>query len=468
MGRNHDSTMTLMPNRISDDRSRLLAKNIVGSVLIKGWASLVVFLLVPLTLRCLGDYTNGLWMTISAVLVWFDQMDIGLGNGLRNRLAACVAHDEMQEAREAISSTLAMLVAIVVPMAALLLVVVWKADIYALLNVDAMRITDLREVLSVIVVLFASTFVLRFVGNVFMGLQLPAANNAVVATGQTLALLGTLIIYYATTHNSMLAQHLADSESMLMAIAVANTAAPLVAFAGAYVVAFHSLHPELRPQRCCVNWSVAKTLMTIGVKFFVLQVAGIVLFTSSNVLIQHLFSPETVTPYQIVYRYFTIVMMVFGIVSAPFWSATTDAYERDDIHWVISSGRRLNICLAALYVLIAAMVGVSPWFYAIWVGADVEISLSLTLAMALYTAVFITSIRYSTILNGCGKLRLQLLMTVMAAVLFIPLSIVAVRTFDTLTALVLVMAAVNVPGLIVNCIQYHKIINHKASGLWNK
>lgn len=450
--------------RSQDARSHLLAKNVLGSVLVKGWASLVVFLLVPLTLHLLGEYSNGLWMTISTMLVWFDQMDIGLGNGLRNRLAACMAHGEVQKAREAVSSTMAMLVLIVVPMAALLLAIIWHADIYALLNVEAARIADLRQVLSVIVVLFSSTFVLRSVGNVFMGLQLPAVNNAIVAAGQTLALIGTLIISALASQSDAFSH----GEGMLMAIAAANTAGPLLAFATAYAIAFGRLHRELRPQRRSVSWAVAKELMTMGVKFFVLQVAGIILFTSSNVLIQHLFSPEAVTPYQIAYRYFTIVMMLFGIISSPFWSATTDAYERGDMQWIVTSGRRLNLCLVALYVLIGLMIAISPWFYAIWVGTDVAIPLDLTAAMAVYTVVFITSIRYSTILNGCGKLRLQLIMTVTAAVLFIPLSIVAVRAYPSLTALVLVMAAVNVPGLIVNFIQYNKIINHKATGLWNK
>lgn len=445
-------------------RSRLLAKNVIGSVIVKGWASLVVFLLVPLTLRLLGEYSNGLWMTISAILVWFDQMDIGLGNGLRNRLATYMAHGDTQKAREAISSTLAMLVAIVIPMAALLLAIIWKTNIYALLNVEEARINDLREVLSVIVILFSSTFVLRFVGNVFMGLQLAAANNLIVAAGQTLTLLATLSIYLGSTY----ARLFPGGEGLFMAIAIANTAAPLIAFATAYIVTFGRLHPELRPQCRSVSWNVAKELITTGVKFFVLQVAGIVLFTSSNMLIQHLFSPEAVTPYQIAYRFFTIVMMVFGIVSTPFWSATTDAYERGDVQWIIDSGRRLNLCLYGLYILIVVMIVISPWFYAIWVGRQVEIPLQLTTAMALYTAVYITSIRYSTILNGCGKLHLQLVMTVGAAVLFIPLSIIAVKAFGTLPSLVIVMAAVNIPGLIVNKIQYNKIINHKATGLWNK
>lgn len=446
-----------------DGRTRLLAKNVIGSVVVKGWASLVVFLLVPLTLKCLGEYSNGLWMTISAVLVWFDQMDIGLGNGLRNSLATSMAHGDTRKAQEAVSSTLAMLVVIVIPIAALLLTIVWKTDIYALLNVEVARIGDLREVLSVIVMLFSSTFVLRLVGNVFMGLQLAAVNNAIVATSQTLALVATVFINYSIGHGLFV-----EGQSVLMAIAIANTATPLIAFAGAYVLTFRHLHPELCPSLASIRWDMAKSLISTGVKFFVLQVAGIVLFTSSNLVIQHLFSPEAVTPYQIVYRYFTIVMMIFAIVSNPFWSATTDAYERNDMKWIITSGKRLNLCLLALYALIGIMVVISPWFYFVWVGSEVEIPLSLTVAMAAYTAVFITSIRYSTVLNGCGKLKLQLFMTVLAAAVFIPLCIVVVHYVQSLASLVIVMTAVNLPGLIVNKIQYNKIIQNTAKGIWNK
>lgn len=447
-----------------DTRSRLLAKNVLGSVLVKGWASLVVFLLVPLTLHLLGEYANGLWMTISAILVWCDQMDIGLGNGLRNRLAVCMAHDEVEKAREAVSSTLAMLVAIVIPMAALLLTVVWTTDIYSLLNVDPSRIDRLQEMLSAVVIIFSSTFVLRIVGNVFMGLQLPAANAAIGAIGQTLALVGTLIIYYIKP----LFPFLASSGSMLTAIAIVNTAGPAITFGVAFLLTFGRWRPILRPRAASVNWGVARELISTGIQFFILQIAGIILFTSSNLVIQLIFSPEVVTPYQIVYRYFTIVMMVFGIIATPFWSATTDAVERGDMAWIISSGRRLNFCLLSLYGMVALMVIASQPFYRLWIGKDIAIPSGLTFCMALYTVVFITSIRYSTILNGCGKLRVQLIMTVTAALLFIPLSLGVTRIYPSLPALVLVMTAVNLPGLIVNIVQYHKIINHTAKGIWNK
>lgn len=81
-----------------DERSVLVKKNIAGSVLIKGWSCVVQFLLVPVTLKCLNQYEYGIWLTISSILLWVDQFDIGLGNGLRNKLAEAIARNEFERA----------------------------------------------------------------------------------------------------------------------------------------------------------------------------------------------------------------------------------------------------------------------------------------------------------------------------------------------------------------------------------
>ena len=96
-------------------RTALIKKNILASFFIKGISALVQFLLVPLTLSCLGVYENGVWLTISSVLLWIDNLDIGLGNGLRNKLAVYMARKDTEKAREMVSSTFAMLAMIITP-----------------------------------------------------------------------------------------------------------------------------------------------------------------------------------------------------------------------------------------------------------------------------------------------------------------------------------------------------------------
>ena len=54
----------------SSGRTGLIKKNILASFFVKGWLIVVQLLMVPLTLHCLGVYENGIWLTISSMLVW--------------------------------------------------------------------------------------------------------------------------------------------------------------------------------------------------------------------------------------------------------------------------------------------------------------------------------------------------------------------------------------------------------------
>ena len=176
-------------------RSRLLYKNIVASIGIKGYAAIISLMLVPLTLNCLGTLKNGVWLTISSILLWIDQMDIGLGNGLRNRLAIHIAHEEIKEARQTISSTIAMLACIVFPLLIALLVITWNADIYGFLNILPEEIPELRIAIVYAIIFVCLTFVMKFIGNFYMGMQLPAVSNLLVALAQTVVLVATWILY---------------------------------------------------------------------------------------------------------------------------------------------------------------------------------------------------------------------------------------------------------------------------------
>ncbi len=439
----------------SDKRTALMRKNILFSFLIKGWSGLVTLLLVPITLNCLGEYKNGIWLTISSMLIWIDNLDIGLGNGLRNKLATYLAQDDMKKARETVSSTFFMLTLIILPVMVAAIAAVKTFDLYTFLNVDPAVIPNLGDIMAVAILFVSATFIFKFIGNFYLGLQLPAVNNLLVTISHTLQLVGTYAVYVS------------GSGSLLL-IAVVNTAAPLLTYLLAYPVTFYGRYPQLRPSFGTFNKHAVRSLFTIGVKFFVLQIAGILLFMSSNILISKLFDPSMVTPYQISYRYFSMVMLVFTIISAPYWTATTDAYARDDFEWIQKARRRMDKIVLAIAAILVLMVAVSKPVYALWVGTKVEIPLQLSLLMGIYMFVILASLSYSYYLNGIGALTLQLIMTVGAAVAFIPLTYLLAHVRPDITSVLIAMIAVNLPGLIINRLQFYKIMKRNATGIWIK
>lgn len=440
---------------ISQQRSSLLQKNIIASFLIKGWSAIIVLLMVPATLHCLGEYKNGIWLTISSMLIWIDNMDIGLGNGLRNKVAEYVARGEYERTRSLISSTFAMLTCIIIPVLLVLLLLILIGDPYQLFNASPSRVSHLDQVLMVTVTLVCTSFIFKLIGNFYMGLQLPAVSNLLIALGQTLALAGTYLVLWSGSHS-------------LMHIALVNTAAPLLVYLLAFPYTFLYKYPQLRPSFGLINLQEAKAVINMGVQFFIMQVSGVILFMTSNLLISNLFSPEMVTPYQITYRYFSILLVIFTVVCMPFWNATTDAYQRNDMEWIRNATRKLRLMTIGFLVCLGLMILLSDTIYAVWIDRQTIIDIKMSIVMAVYIFILIYSMRYSYFINGIGKLRLQLIFTTAAAVLFIPLAYLTTLWTHDIIWFMVVMCLVNIPGLIVNRIQFSKLINGKAKGIWNK
>lgn len=433
-------------------RTAAIYRNVALSFLLKGFSALITLLMVPLTLICLGEYQNGVWLTVSSLLVWIDQMDIGLGNGLRNKLAESIAHNDTMQARQSVSSTMAMLTCITLPLTLLLVLLVVSTDIYAFFNADQAVISDLRAALLAAVVLVCITFVLKIVGNVYMGLQQPATSNLILVSGQALALLATWML-------------MKNGQATFFNIVIANTAAPLAAFLVAFVITFCIVHPELRPSLRFVNMRAAMNLGNLGIKFFWLQIAGIIQFMTANILISNFFTPQMVTPYQIAYRYMSLIIVVFTVICMPFWNATTDAYARGDMEWIRRANRKMSLMSLFIALLMVVMVLVSPWVYDIWIKEACHVPFGMTVMMALYIFLLVLSMRYSYFLNGIGALRLQLCMTVFT-VIFIPLAWIVCRMTHDILWFMAVMCLCIAPSILVNMIQFNKILNGTAKGIW--
>ena len=153
-----------------------------------------------------------------------------------------------------------------------------------------------------------------------------------------------------------------------------------------------------------------------------------------------------------------VAMLLFSIMCVPYWSATTDAYAKKDFKWIKNANTILKVI----------MTFISPYIYNIWIGDKAEVPLSMTALVGIYEFILIVSTRYSFVLNGIGKLKLQLYVTIIMAISYLPLAIFAIRGTDDINMLLIVMCAINLPGLIINAVQYRKVINGTATGIWLK
>src|SRR5919202_3982979 len=90
--------------RNAHPRTRKAQLNTFIGLLIKGGGMLTSLMLVPLTIDYLSKDAYGTWLTISSIVTMIAFFDIGIGNGLRNKLSEALSNRNIILARTYIST----------------------------------------------------------------------------------------------------------------------------------------------------------------------------------------------------------------------------------------------------------------------------------------------------------------------------------------------------------------------------
>ena len=202
-------------------RSIKAKQNIVASFALKGFSILIIFLLVPLTLNYLNPTKYGLWLTISSILGWFSFFDIGLGNGLRNKLAEAFAVKDYKLAKAYVSTTYVILSLVMAGGFLLFLFINPLLDWSKLLNTQPEMADELSRIVLVVFTFFALRFVLNLIGIILTSDQLPAVNNSFDLLGNLIALVA---IYLITkfTHGNLLYISIIYSAAPVLILIIAS------------------------------------------------------------------------------------------------------------------------------------------------------------------------------------------------------------------------------------------------------
>lgn len=185
-------------------------------------------------------------------------------------------------------------------------------------------------------------------------------------------------------------------------------------------------------------------------------------------MISHFFGNEDVTKYNIVSKYFNILIILQSMILVPFWTLFTEAYAKQDKKRLISMMKKL-LNMGILFSIVAAlMVAISSFMYKIWIGNLVNIPITLTVAVAVFTILTFFASVFSTFLNGTGKIGFQMYTSIFPSLLHIPLAILSVKYFHFgLLGLVSVSSLWLLITLPLRYIQYKKITSFKyKSGIW--
>ena len=437
------------------ERSIRAKKNIALSFIVKGCNIAIGLVLVPLTIEYLSPVKYGVWITLSSVIGWFGFFDIGLGNGLRNKLTEAIANENLKLAKVYVSTTYAIISIIIISILFIFYFVNPFLNWNVILNVKNL---DLKAELGLIVLIvftfFCLRFILKLITTILTADQRPAKASLFDLIGRVLSLIG---IYILTK----------TQESSLLYLCTLMSGMPVLVLCISSMWFFRGKYKEYTPSFKFVDFSMAGDLLNLGVKFFIIQIAAVLLYQTNNMVISHLFGPAEVTPYNVAFRYFNILMMGFSILVVPFWSAFTEAWAKRDVFWIKNAMNKLMRIWVILLVLGVIMLIISPWVYRFWVGTEIEVPFLMSGLVALWILIHTWNGIFGQFLNGVGKVKFQLYFGVISAFFNVPLSVFLGLRIG-IEGVFLANVILGVLAALVYPIQYRKLINNRASGIWNE
>lgn len=441
----------------ADERSKVVNKNIGQSVVYKAISIILSLLIVPLTIGFVNAEQYGIWLTISSIIGWIGYFDLGLGHGLRNRYATAKANGDLELASKLLSTAYAVIFLIFLFIFVVFCIINPYINWCSFLNVNQLDNAELQGLMYILVVFFCLNMTLGVLKSLMLGDQRASFTSKIGVAEQVCSLIGIFILSKTVTPS-------------LYYLAFIYSGVPCAVYLIFSIVVYlpkSGIFRNIRPSFRKIDFSLSKSLLSLGVKFFIIQISLLLIFQCVNIIISRNCGQIAVTQYNLSYKYFQILYMLYVIVLTPYWSAFTDAYAKQDYLWMNKTVKFLNKLLLIAIPVIVLMVIVSPLFFKVWVGDKVAVPISLSLMTATYIYSQIFSGVYIYVINGLGKVTLQLVIYVISSIVAIPLMNLLSNEFGVSGMLVVLILIYSAQG-IVGRIQINKILNNNAFGLWDR
>ncbi|GHT54239.1 hypothetical protein FACS189451_06070 [Bacteroidia bacterium] len=443
-------------------RTVLTKKNIAASFGIKAITILCSVIMIPLTIGYVNPERNGIWLTLYSLIFWFNLFDIGLGTGMRNRLAEAKSLENNELAKKYISTTYAIVGLISLGLFVVFGLVNPHLDWVSILkNVPDSYAQEVSGLVWISMLSFCLIFCLNLLKAVVTADQRPAIAAFLDMLGQVLTLIGIFVLSKTTPPS-------------LISLGLVTGLAPVAVFLVANIYLFKTRYKDWRPSFQHVRFKLVRSLMTLGIKFFITTCAAFMIMQTLPFLIQRLTNPEEVTNFNTAFRLFSLAFNVIGIIIIPYWSSFTDAYTQQDFVWMRNAMKALRKFFWLLLVFQMILLALSGPIYYLWVNhwmTNSDNTLNITLSMSVAVCVYVCTMCWLNIhiypINGIGKMRLQVYSSLFEMLLLIPVALWMGTKWGA-PGVVWACVVVQTPRIIWSPVQLHKLIRNKAHGIWNQ
>jgi len=406
---------------LSDDpRLARILHGGASALVSRGVALLVSAVTLPLTIRYLGPLQYGIWITISTTVVMLAVMDLGIANTLTNMISRAYAVDDRAAAQRYYATAFWSSVSISTTLG-LISMALWPhlnwGHLFHLK--DAGLIHEVSLCVAIALGFFLLSLPLNLVHRILSGYQQTQITNYFNLMSNILSLAAILIVI--KLRGSLVLLMLMYSGALLLGSVALNIWVNLWD------------RPWLMPSPRFIRRTVITDLMSSGMGFFILQLAGIVVFNSDNLIITHYLGASDVTPYSVTWRLAGYAAVLQTAVLPSVWPAYSEAYARGDYEWV----RRMfwntvRVAMGAVTIAVLVLIFCGRWLINWYAGPAAVPGALLLYAICAWTLLCEGMNLEACLLAAINRIRVQGILSVFAAALNIFLSIYLVKRLGSL------------------------------------
>ena len=436
------------------ERSVQAKKNIIGLIISKGLGIAISLLLVPLTINYVSPSNYGIWITLSSMVAWMSFFDIGINNGLRNRLSETFTRSDLELSQKLVSTTYAILSLIFTPLLIILVLLNPYLDWPSILHAPKDMAHDLYLVSLILFSYFCLRFILSTINIILLATQKAAQASYEGLIEQIVSLL-IIFILTKTTAGS------------LLNLSIALCVSPIFILLGYNFFLFNRKYKNIAPKFSKVDFVLGKSLFSLGLQFFVIQIAGIIQFQTANIILIRYFGSIEVTNYNIAFKYFSVLTMFMSILMTPLWSAVTEAYAKEDYQWITSTVRKYNRLVIIIFIIGIIMLLYSELIYRLWINnSHIIIPFELSFWMLIFNLTYAYGGIYCGVLNGIGALKIQFIACLFSPFIFLAMCYLLIHIYGFgVSAIVISSIVANFNGYLLAPLQFRKLFLRKTKTL---
>lgn len=395
------------------NREKILIKQVSSSFIFKILAMGLSYLSIPLFLKYLGNRDYGLWMTIFSIVSWINTFDLGIGNGLRNKLSENLAKKDYINAKEYITTGYIILSIIAFFIFLVGIFIINMVKITEFLNINFYN----ENYIKMIFIIVFSITIVNFIIFLYKVFYLSIHNSFI-------GNLTNLIFQVTFILSLYLLKHL--NKINLISIAIIYPGINLIIGILA-TINFFKKHSNLKPSLKFFKKEKIKEINNLGLIFFIIQISGLVIYSTDSMLITKYLGTDEVTVYSIVFKLFQVLLTLEALISSPMWTLFIDAYIKKDKKWIKKAFINLNLLFLLLIIGVVIMIYILPYIIKFWIGQELIYPKYLILFWGLFILNRVYGDIYMIFINATGKIKLQMYLAVLGAIINIPLTIYFIK-----------------------------------------